>query len=56
MAYPRNYFKRQAYHRIGKTPAGPEDLEEIDQLYAELKELLGDWFRFQVDYVELELD
>lgn len=43
-------------HTIELVKLPPEDLEEIDQLYAELKELLGDWFRFQVDYVELELD
>ena len=34
----------------------PDELEEIDKMYLELKELMGDWFRFQVDYEAIELD
>jgi hypothetical protein len=41
-------------HRIRLVKLPPEEVEEIDTLYHDLKELLGDWFRFDVEYEELK--
>lgn len=41
-------------NRIQLVKAQPDELEELNDLYFELKELLGDWFRFKVEYEELK--
>jgi len=38
--------------QIAKTQ--PDELEEMDELYFELKELLSDWFNFEVEYEDLK--
>ena len=43
-------------HTIELAKLPPDELEAIDKLYCELKELMGDWFRFQVDYEALEVE
>ncbi len=40
--------------RIQLVKALPDELEEMDRLYFELKEYLGEWFRFEVEYEELK--
>lgn len=40
--------------RIRLVKAQPDELEELDQLYFELKDYLGDWFNFEVEYEELK--
>lgn len=42
--------------RIRMVKAEPDEIEEVDGLYYELKELMGDWFRFEVEYEELKTD
>ena len=39
--------------RIRFVKADPDDLEEMDALYIDLKELMDDWFQFEVEYEEL---
>lgn len=39
--------------RIQLVKAQPDELEEMDRLYFELKDYLGDWFDFEVEYEEL---
>ena len=39
--------------RIRFVKAEPDDLEELDSLYVDLKELMSVWFRFEVEYEEL---
>ncbi|MEQ9310637.1 MAG: hypothetical protein RLN90_14365 [Balneolaceae bacterium] len=41
-------------HRIQLAKAQPDELEEMDELYFELKDLLSDWFSFEVEYEELK--
>lgn len=41
-------------HRIQLAKAQPDELEEMDQLYFELKDLLSDWFNFEVEYEEIK--
>ncbi|GAB5409047.1 MAG: hypothetical protein BalsKO_14120 [Balneolaceae bacterium] len=41
-------------HRIQLAKAQPDELEEMDELYFELKDLLSDWFNFEVEYEELK--
>ena len=43
-------------HTIELVKLSPDDLEELDKLYLELKELMGDWFRFQVDYEAIDVE
>ena len=33
---------------------GVDDLEEIQGLYSDLKQLMDDWFQFVVDYKKME--
>ncbi len=40
--------------RIQIVKAQPDELEEMDRLYFELKDYLGDWFNFEVEYEELK--
>lgn len=40
--------------RIRLVKADPDELEKIDELYIELKELMSDWFNFEVEYEELD--
>ena len=40
--------------RIRLVKAQPDELEEMDRLYFELKDYLGDWFNFEVEYEELK--
>lgn len=40
--------------RIQLVKAQPDELEEMDRLYFELKDYLGDWFNFEVEYEELK--
>lgn len=42
--------------RIRMVRAEPDEIEEVDALYYELKDLMGDWFRFEVEYEELKMD
>jgi hypothetical protein len=42
--------------RIRMVKAAPDELEELDELYLELRELMADWFRFEVEYEELKTD
>ncbi|MBO6524223.1 MAG: hypothetical protein JJ971_10390 [Balneolaceae bacterium] len=39
--------------RIELVKAQPDELEEMDRLYFELKDYLGEWFDFEVEYEEL---
>ena len=39
--------------RIRFVKAEPDDLEEMDALYVDLKELMDHWFRFEVEYEEM---
>ncbi len=38
--------------RIQLVKAQPDELEEMDSLYFELKDYLGEWFNFEVEYEE----
>lgn len=40
--------------RVRLVKADPEELEKIDELYIDLKDLMSDWFNFEVEYEELD--
>jgi hypothetical protein len=42
--------------RIRLVKLDAEDIEEVHELYAELKKLMNDWFHFEVEYEELAED
>tara|TARA_R110000868_G_scaffold304437_19_gene565360 strand:+ start:15282 stop:15779 length:498 start_codon:yes stop_codon:yes gene_type:complete len=41
-------------HRIQLAKAQTDELEEMDELYFELKDYLIDWFSFEVEYEEIK--
>lgn len=41
-------------HRIQLVKLPPDDVEQLNELYLELKTLMSDWFRFEVEYEELK--
>lgn len=40
--------------RIRLVKLDAEDIEQVHELYAELKKLMNDWFHFEVEYEELK--
>ena len=40
-------------HRIRLVKLPPDDIDKINELYLDLKKMMNDWFKFEVEYEEI---